>query len=141
MLLLLRTRSASCKSLHFQYFTVVTDAKTDWILHYSRRADVLEDEIELEGLRGTVRGLESWIGRWKRDNNRRESEEGNSENTNGLQWRGSDGNEDALMDGINAWMRGWKDVEEGFRIRARWRKRRRREKKKAMIGSEAVNLR
>lgn len=32
---------------------------------------------------------------------------------------------DALIDGVDGWMRGWKDAEEGSRIRARMRKQRR----------------
>lgn len=101
-----------------------------------RQADILEDSIELEGLRGTVRGLESWIGRWERQRQlsgtqstaaqtrqrkskwrrKRQPEDTNHEEENDC---------DALLEGISAWMRGWKDIEEGFRIRARRRKLRR----------------
>ncbi|KAL1964029.1 hypothetical protein VTN77DRAFT_7575 [Rasamsonia byssochlamydoides] len=104
------------------------------------QSDILEDSIELEGLRGTVRGLESWIGRWQRQRElsgtqstaalprprkskwrrKRQSEDTNHEEENDC---------DVLLEGICAWMRGWKDIEEGFRIRARRRKLRRERRK------------
>jgi hypothetical protein len=39
-------------------------------------------------------------------------------------------NTEALLEGITAWMRGWKDVEEGFRIRERNRQVRREERQR-----------
>ena len=38
---------------------------------------------------------------------------------------GDRGENNRLIDGICAWMRGWRDVEEGFRIRAQARNQRR----------------
>ena len=38
--------------------------------------------------------------------------------------------DDALIEGINAWMRGWRDIEEGFRIMAQERRLRREAKRK-----------
>jgi len=109
------------------------------------KSDVLEDTIELEGLRGTVRGLESWIGRWQRQ---REaviaSSSTNSARRSKSSWRRKkqpanpdieeDGNDfDTFLDGVLAWMRGWNDVEEGFLIRARRRKMR-RDRKQSVDG-------
>jgi len=94
------------------------------------QSDMFENTIELEGLRGTVRGLENWIGRWKRE---RESIEMRREGRSHRKWgwkqrkdlEGYGDENDVLIDGITAWMRGWRDVEEGFRIRAQTRNQRR----------------
>ncbi|PGH29469.1 hypothetical protein GX50_07783 [[Emmonsia] crescens] len=119
------------------------------------RAEKIENTIELESLKGTVRGLEGWIRRWNKkrqeeadvyvdvdseytwsseysDNGR--GEWGDNRNHQGRlvveeeEEEVSDNNGkddiDTLMDGISAWLRGWSEVEEGFRIRARLRKRR-----------------
>ncbi|KAK2757668.1 hypothetical protein FQN54_004637 [Arachnomyces sp. PD_36] len=99
-------------------------------------SDIFEDTIELEGLRGTVLGLESWVNRWKRQResdspprttkptssrkDRKKKKKGVSEAVGEYE-----NDNDALIDGIDAWMRGWKDAEEGSRIRARMRKQRR----------------
>jgi hypothetical protein len=103
-----------------------------------RQSDIVEDTIELEGLRGTVRGLESWIGRWQRQRDiTTTSSPSPSPSQSRNRWKrkkhhapqeAEDENEndfDTLLDGISAWMRGWNDVEEGFRVRARRRKLRR----------------
>ncbi|EEA23789.1 hypothetical protein TMatcc_006861 [Talaromyces marneffei ATCC 18224] len=108
------------------------------------KSDILEDTIELEGLRGTVRGLDSWVNRWQRQ---RDSSSSSSSSPLKVRsksksyWRRKpkpadrneeeeeDGNDlDTLLDGVLAWMRGWNDVEEGFLIRARRRKLRREKK-------------
>lgn len=109
-----------------------------------RKSDILEDTIELEGLRGTIRGLESWVSRWQRQ--REDSTMAPTPNparrAKGSSWRwrrkqaatnhagncddkGDDDDFDTFLDGVLAWMRGWNDVEEGFLIRARRRKMRR----------------
>ncbi|EED17444.1 pogo transposable element, putative [Talaromyces stipitatus ATCC 10500] len=103
-------------------------------------SDILEDTIELEGLRGTVRGLDSWVNRWQRQ---REFASASPSSKSARRpksrsyWRRKhksshddedvdDGNDfDTFLDGVLAWMRGWNDVEEGFLIRARRRKLRR----------------
>lgn len=111
------------------------------VLMVNRKSDILEDTIELEGLRGTVRGLDSWVNRWQRQ---RESSSGSFSKSNIRKSKGrsvwrrkskpvasneeeeEDGNDfDTFLDGVLAWMRGWNDVEEGFLIRARRRKLRR----------------
>lgn len=113
------------------------------VLMVNRKSDILEDTIELEGLRGTVRGLDSWVGRWQRQ--RESSSPSSSSKADAVRrskgrsyWRRKtkpaagneeeeeDGNDfDTFLDGVLAWMRGWNDVEEGFLIRARRRKLRR----------------
>jgi hypothetical protein len=100
----------------------------------TRQSDIDEDTIELEGLRGTVRGLESWIGRWQRQRDIAITSSP-SPSQSRSRWKrkkkhapqeAEDENDfDTLLDGISAWMRGWNDVEEGFRVRARRRKLRR----------------
>jgi hypothetical protein len=108
----------------------------------NRKSDILEDTIELEGLRGTVRGLDSWVNRWQRQ--RESSSPSKSDSVRRSKsrsyWRrkskpaaqsedDEDGNDlDTLLDGVLAWMRGWNDVEEGFLIRAGRRKLRRDKK-------------
>ncbi len=95
-----------------------------------RQSEMLENTIELESLRGTVRGLENWIGSWKRE---RELFEKQRENQSHRRWgqkqrkvlQGDGADKDAFIDGVSAWMRGWRDVEEGFRIRAQMRNQRR----------------
>ncbi|KAL1873396.1 hypothetical protein Plec18167_006447 [Paecilomyces lecythidis] len=97
-------------------------------------SDILEDTIELEGLRGTVRGLESWVGRWQRESASKEARDASKKSSSKSPWKrkrhahnvGDNENDtDALIDGITAWMRGWKDIEEGFHVRARRRQARR----------------
>jgi len=68
---------------------------------------MFEITIELEGLRGTVRGLENWIGRWKRE---RESIETRREGRSHRKWgwkqrkdlEGYGDENDVLIDGITA---------------------------------------
>ncbi|PGG98041.1 hypothetical protein GX51_07015 [Blastomyces parvus] len=122
------------------------------------RAEKIETTIELEGLKGTMRGLEGWIQRWKKQLHRRDPVDVDLDSGSEYTWSseyysssfglvggrgagegdhhtqtrkleetiGGDGNDDTdrLMDGISAWLRGWNEVEEGFRIRARLRERR-----------------
>lgn len=73
----------------------------------ARREDVLDDSVELEGLRGTVRGLEYWVrGCWHE--------------------LGAGQDDGTVLEGVMAWIRGWKDMEEGFCVRDRVRERKRR---------------
>lgn len=63
-----------------------------------------DSSIERESLRGTVLGLHDWISTWvdNRDNR--------------------DGDMDPeLVEGISAWMRGWKDLDDGVCLRERER--------------------
>lgn len=118
----------------------------------NRKSDVLEDTIELEGLRGTVRGLDSWVNRWQRQRESTlASHKSDIRKAKGRSyWRRKsksvasneeedDGNDfDTFLDGVLAWMRGWNDVEEGFLIRARRRKLRRNRKELGLLDTQAV---
>ncbi|RMJ22074.1 hypothetical protein PHISP_07050 [Aspergillus sp. HF37] len=74
------------------------------------REDVLDDSVELEGLRGTVRGLEYWV--------------------RGCRHELGAGQDDGMvLEGVTAWIRGWKDMEEGFCVRDRVRERKRRRRR------------
>lgn len=53
---------------------------------------------------------------------------------------GDENDSDALVDGISAWMRGWKDIEEVFRIRAQERKLRRDRKWNQQIKALSPNV-
>ncbi|EFQ97383.1 hypothetical protein MGYG_00423 [Nannizzia gypsea CBS 118893] len=106
---------------------------------FSARVSELEDEvkslhdevfnitIELECMRGTVSGLDSWLSHWKNQNNsdghlnsvlkRPAKPRGKSskyfEQLDRLQEQ-----RDGLIDGITAWMRGWNDATDGFQARS-----------------------
>lgn len=93
----------------------------------------MEDSIELEGIQGTVRGLQDWIDglyeaqkltRIARDQSRQKARRrwairGSSEDP-GMETDG-----EIVLDGLTAWMRGWRDVEEGFQVRSQARQTRR----------------
>ncbi|GAM36712.1 pogo transposable element [Talaromyces pinophilus] len=143
----LRQRYLESRHIH-DVFIVKCEGLAQRILEleeevHELKSDILEDTIELEGLRGTVRGLDSWVGRWQRQ---RESSSPSSsskadagrrskgrsywrrkaKSTTDKNEEEEDGNDfDTFLDGVLAWMRGWNDVEEGFLIRARRRKLRR----------------
>lgn len=105
---------------------------------------MVEDAIELEGAQGTIRGLQAWvdslyaeqatkrqernIARWK--TRRRLFNRGRVEEVH-------DSETDMILEGLGAWMRGWRDVEEGFQVRAQARKTR-REQRQASIAREEV---
>ncbi|DAA76553.1 TPA_exp: Uncharacterized protein A8136_7230 [Trichophyton benhamiae CBS 112371] len=106
---------------------------------FSARVSELEDEvkslqeeafnatIELECMRGTVSGLDSWLSNWKSQNDsdshpgpvlkRPAKPRGKSskyfEQLDKLQEQ-----RDGLIDGLGAWMRGWNDATDGFRARS-----------------------
>ncbi|OJD23326.1 hypothetical protein ACJ73_05319 [Blastomyces percursus] len=158
----LEQRRAECLHLN-AVFTVKCEKLAQRILEMEDeidelRAEKIESTIELESLKGTMRGLEGWILRWKRQLHRPDAVDvdvdsgseytwssGYSSSPSGLggvrgggEWDyrnqtgtledmiSSDGNDetDRLMDGISAWLRGWNEIEEGFKIRARLRERR-----------------
>jgi hypothetical protein len=98
-----------------------------------RQSDLVEDSIELEGIQGTVRGLQDWIDRLRetqkmsritRDQTRQEARR---------RWAirgirqdvGTETDGEVVLDGLTAWMRGWRDVEEGFQVRSQARQMRR----------------
>ncbi|KAE8421615.1 hypothetical protein BDV36DRAFT_280455 [Aspergillus pseudocaelatus] len=79
--------------------------------------DIMEGSAEREALHGTVRGLEAWVNGWQN-----EPKPGASRQNKAKRWIRRKPEEryetdtEALVEGITAWMRGWKDVEEGFRL-------------------------
>lgn len=50
-----------------------------------------------------------------------------------------DSESEALFEGITAWMRGWKDIDEGFRVRERERELRREERAKLWLEDVDAN--
>ncbi|KAJ6090200.1 hypothetical protein N7486_009015 [Penicillium sp. IBT 16267x] len=104
------------------------------------RSDLVEDAIELEGIQGTVHGLQHWIevmqeeqkrARAARDLVRRKAKRG---------WGGrkhideiGETEGEIVLDGLSAWMRGWKDVEDGFQVRARGRRTRREQRQRQLL--------
>ncbi|OAL75359.1 hypothetical protein A7D00_0958 [Trichophyton violaceum] len=106
---------------------------------FSARVSELEDEvkllqqevfnatIELECMRGTVSGLDSWLINWKSQNDsdshlnpvlkRPAKPRGKSskyfEQLDKLQEQ-----RDGLIDGLGAWIRGWNDATDGFEARS-----------------------
>ncbi|KAJ5898834.1 hypothetical protein N7495_003578 [Penicillium taxi] len=78
-------------------------------MSYFRKSDLSEDAVELEVMQGIVRGLHDWIKVAHQKSRRRRTSQADEE----------------MLEGLSAWMRGWKDVEDGFQIRGRTRKTRR----------------
>ncbi|KAF7591392.1 hypothetical protein BBP40_001619 [Aspergillus hancockii] len=99
--------------------------------------DIVEDSAEREALQGTVRGLEAWVDRWQKEPDLAVVRKpGALRQNKAKRWMRRKPEErcesetEALLEGITAWMRGWKDVEEGFRIRERDRQMRREERQR-----------
>lgn len=114
-----------------------------------RHADILQNSIEREGLRGTVYGLESWVDGCQQDHqravttNRVKAREGQKKRWTKKR-RPADNQEygsesEALFEGITAWMRGWKDIDEGFRVRERERELRREERMRTRLEDADAN--
>ncbi|KAF3490542.1 uncharacterized protein GIQ15_00059 [Arthroderma uncinatum] len=102
----------------------------------SKRISELEDEvdtlqretfnntIELECMRGTVSGLDSWLDDWKRQHDSESHQNlalkrpAKSRGKRSKYFEHLDRLEeqrDGLIDGLSAWMRGWNDANDGFR--------------------------
>lgn len=93
----------------------------------SSHGEVFNNTIELECMRGTVSGLDSWLSHWKSQNDsdchldpvlkRPSKPRGKSskyfDRLDRLQEQ-----RDGLIDGLSAWMRGWNDATDGFRARS-----------------------
>lgn len=69
------------------------------MLSCGRKTDMRESSIERETVRGTVLSLQDWIANWNCD----------------------DCDCEAFVEGVMAWMRGWRDVDEGVCLRERER--------------------
>ncbi|KAJ9229425.1 hypothetical protein C8Q69DRAFT_518510 [Paecilomyces variotii] len=148
----LQQRRAESRHLH-GLFIQKCEGLAQRILHLedeiqNLHSDILEDTIELEGLRGTVRGLESWVGRWQRERAAKEAQDAGNKSSKKSPWKrkkhahniGDNENDtDTLIDGITAWMRGWKDIEEGFHVRARRRQARRDQRRQRQNDSSTTD--
>ncbi|KAJ5777744.1 hypothetical protein N7520_000990 [Penicillium odoratum] len=106
------------------------------------RSDLVEDAVELEGIQGTVRGLQNWIQGMQEEQNkirairdlRRKAKRGWGRKRNDE----GEAEGEIVLDGLNAWMRGWKDVEDGFQVRARGRRARREERQRQLLRLDNV---
>jgi hypothetical protein len=98
-----------------------------------RQGDLVEDSIELEGIQGTVRGLQDWIDRLRETQKMSRIARDRSQQEARRRWAIRRTSQDVVtetdgeivLDGLTAWMRGWRDVEEGFQVRSRARQMRR----------------
>lgn len=110
-----------------------------------RESDIVEDSAEREALQGTVRGLEAWINGWQKEPDLAGKAPGTLRQKQAKRWMKHQQEEhkesgtDALLEGITAWMRGWKDVEEGFRVRERDREVKREERRTKVATEPADN--
>ncbi|PKX95055.1 uncharacterized protein P174DRAFT_386263 [Aspergillus novofumigatus IBT 16806] len=90
------------------------------------RKELWEETAEREGLQGTVNGLVGWVEAWQEQH--AQVTASRSHKTGRRQWtrrKMEKCNEEtigALLEGIRAWTRGWRDVEEAYRIRERERR-------------------
>ncbi|KAJ5391295.1 hypothetical protein N7509_006785 [Penicillium cosmopolitanum] len=97
------------------------------------QGDLVEDSIELEGIQGTVRGLQDWIDRLRETQKMSRLARDRSQQEARRRWAirrtsldvGTETDAEIVLDGLTAWMRGWRDVEEGFQVRSRARQMRR----------------
>ncbi|EPS33262.1 hypothetical protein PDE_08224 [Penicillium oxalicum 114-2] len=118
-------------------------------------SDLIEDAIDLECLQGTVKGLHEWTDRAhdEQERNRALRVDLTSYHSPRRSWMGRkdkggrrDRDRDAEMDcekileGIAAWMRGWRDVEEEFQIRARARRTRRDQRQEHLIRAAEMSV-
>lgn len=92
----------------------------------------------MEWLRGTVHGLERWVGDWQQQHDldlaREFSDRSSKQGRRALRRsRGQNESDELLLEGIMAWIRGWKDVEEGFQARERERRLQREEREHLRI--------
>lgn len=100
--------------------------------------------MELEGVQGTIRGLQAWVNNLyvEKAAKRQERSIAQERAQRRLFSRGSrveegdDSEADMVLEGLGAWMRGWRDVEEGFQIRAQARKMRREQRQASIVREE-----
>ncbi|KAJ5934960.1 hypothetical protein N7466_004507 [Penicillium verhagenii] len=106
------------------------------------RSDLVEDAIELEVIQGTIHGLQHWIEgmqeeqqktRASRDLVRRKSKRGWGGRKHIDEMGETEG--EIVLDGLSAWMRGWRDVEDGFQVRARGRRTRREQRQRQLLNT------
>lgn len=104
----------------------------------------MEDAIELEGIQGTVRGLQNWIDGLREAQNL--GHQKRLERTLSRYWggrktndRSSETDAEIVLDGLSAWMRGWRDVEDTFQVRANARKTRRDRRQEQLSRPEIID--
>ncbi|KAJ5884272.1 hypothetical protein N7504_011844 [Penicillium tannophilum] len=104
------------------------------------RSDLVEDAVELEGIRGTVHGLQHWIEGMQEEQKRARAARDLIRQKNKRGWGGRKHHDEIgeteveiVLDGLSAWMRGWKDVEDEFRVRARGRRTRREQRQRQLL--------
>ncbi|KAJ5679725.1 hypothetical protein N7462_007969 [Penicillium macrosclerotiorum] len=106
------------------------------------QADLVEDAVELEGIQGTVHGLHDWIDNVCKNQKINQISRHTTRQTSRRRWRREEEHEtsadtdwELMLEGLSAWMRGWRDVEEGFQVRARARKTRRERRQEQLARS------
>ncbi|KAL5361360.1 hypothetical protein BJX96DRAFT_83834 [Aspergillus floccosus] len=102
------------------------------VLHYLK-ADIQEDSSEREALHGTVQGLQNWFTAWSAQHGQIVARKLSQHRRRWPRPKMAHSHEnevEALLEGIAAWMRGWNDLEEGFRARERARRRTREERQR-----------
>lgn len=113
-----------------------------------RKADLVEDAVELEGIQGTIHGLQAWveglqeadlISRSKRDLAHQKTRSRWGRIGSVSEHIASEADAEMLLEGLSAWMRGWKDVEEEYQVRTRAR-RTRREQRQAMFSQSQKDI-
>jgi hypothetical protein len=123
--------------------------RTALILILSRQSDLVEDAVDLEGIQGTVHGLHDWIDRIREEQKLVRISRTLAYQKSRRSWISRKGKEDwpvetdseMMLEGLSAWMRGWRDVEEGFQVRARARQTRRNQRQTQLLQSgEKVKL-
>jgi hypothetical protein len=109
----------------------------------------VEDAVDLEGIQGTIHGLHDWINRIREEQKLVRISRTLACQKSRRSWIGRKGKEDwsvetdgeMMLEGLSAWMRGWRDVEEGFQVRARARQMRRDRRQEQLLRlGEKVNL-
>ncbi|GIC87733.1 uncharacterized protein Aud_004122 [Aspergillus udagawae] len=88
--------------------------------------ELWEETAEREGLQGTVNGLVGWVEAWQEQHDQviasRSHKSGRRQWTRRRTEKCNEETVGALLEGIRAWTRGWRDVEEAYRIRERERR-------------------
>lgn len=110
---------------------------------FSRQSDLVEDAVELEGIQGTVHGLHDWIDRIREEQRLVRTSRTLAYQKSRRSWIGRKEKQDwavemdseMMLEGLSAWMRGWRDVEEGFQVRAQARQTRRNQRQVQLLQS------
>ncbi|EAW06887.1 uncharacterized protein ACLA_085840 [Aspergillus clavatus NRRL 1] len=140
-----REESLQIQDLLTQEIQQMTRKISDLEQHvHELQMDIEEERAEREGLQGTVHGLISWVEAWQEQRDQasyttRTQKSGLKRWSKRKDKESTENGSEALLDGISAWSRGWKDAEEEFRIRASERKFRRdgRQSSHVNIGESA----